>query len=90
MNAMQQKVVIATIEDPRRVPPRAPGHFVFNGARRIRDAIYEHINEPVEVVSYKHRPGETELAVRMIGRTSTFRLENFNGTWARVNLGEAA
>ena len=72
-----------------KFPPRKPCFAIFSGSRHVRNAMYEHITEPVEVVKVSHK-GELELGVRMIGRQHTFRMETFSGEWTPIELGEVA
>lgn len=60
---------------------------MFDGRRHIRDALYEHINEPLKVMEYT-KGNKTELAVAMMGRTSKFPLTNFDGDWMELETRE--
>lgn len=73
---------------PSKLPPRQPCFVIFDGSRHIRDAMYERICEPVEVVEMMTQ-GQKTLAVSMIGRQQKFKLENFTGLWITLDL-EAA
>lgn len=63
-----------------KLPPREPGYFLFRGNRHVRNAMYEHICEPLQIVEWK-RANVTELAVVMLGRSDRFPLSRFDGTW---------
>lgn len=65
-----------------KLAPMKAGYYVFRGARHIRDAIYEHIEEPVEL-----RPDHRgTLCVYVLGRATHFQLAKFDGTWQELIL----
>lgn len=70
------------------LPPRQPGYFLFLGNRHVRNAMYERICEPVQIVEWK-RGNVSELAVVMLGRSDRFPLARFDGTWIEIDT-EAA
>jgi hypothetical protein len=79
--------IIAEIKPPSIHPPRTPCHAVFVGQRHIRNALYEHIAEPVEVLEVSQR-GIRTLVVRMTGRAQDFPITRFTGTWQVIEVGE--
>lgn len=68
-----------------KLPPRKAGFFVFDGVRHIRNALYEHIHEPVQVQDHMNG-GTKELAVTMTGRATRFPLANFEGEWTDLEI----
>lgn len=68
---------------PSKLPPREPCWVILYGRRRIRDAIYESLCEPLEVVEYVSGR-DRELAVKMTGRRERFPLDNFSGEWTPI------
>lgn len=71
-----------------KLPPRTEGYYLFHGTRHIRNAMYEHLSEPLQVVEhYNARGNVTELAVCMLGRASRFPLSAFAGTWQVLDMG---
>lgn len=64
-------------------PPQTIGFYIFRGARHIRNATYEHIAEPVQIVEY-YRGAVKELAVCMTGRSDRFQLARFEGEWTEM------
>jgi hypothetical protein len=78
---------VAKLGAPSVHPPRTPCHVVFVGQRHIRDALYEHIAEPVELCEVSQR-GIRTLVVRMTGRAQSFTVANFVGTWQAIEVGE--
>lgn len=67
--------------------PQQEGFYIFRGVRHIRNSLFEHLWEPVEVCECK-RGQIVELGVAMTGRQTRFRLDTFNGEWERLAVGE--
>lgn len=80
---------MTTLHPPSKLPPRRECFAIFIGTRHIRNALYEHIAEAVQIVEV-YRNGVTALGVKMTGRQQAFRLEMFSGTWEIIELEESA
>ncbi|MGP1666837.1 MAG: hypothetical protein ACTS5I_13180 [Rhodanobacter sp.] len=79
---------MTTLGPVSKLPPRKPCFAVFTGSRQVRNALYEHLNEPVQVTEYHNGKG-TELVVTMTGRASKFPIAAFVGTWQVIELEDA-
>ena len=78
---------MTTLHPPSKLPPRCECFAVFVGTRHIRNALYEHIAEAVQVVEV-WRKGNRELGVKMTGRQQAFQLAAFVGIWQTIELEE--
>jgi hypothetical protein len=67
--------------------PPGEGYWFFSGHRRIRGTQRVCVDEPV-CVCYQWHGTQKQLAVMMLGRQHSFRIESFDGTWVRLEYCE--
>lgn len=79
---------MTTLGPVSKLPPRRTCFVIFSGTRHIRNALYEHINEPVQVVEVWTK-NEKQLGIKMTGRQQAFQMAAFAGTWQTIELEEA-